>query len=58
MLKVNIVAVGKIKEKYFQEAVLEYQKRFEYLWTVNSKEKSDMWFELRALKDMAKKVKK
>ncbi len=27
MLKVNIVAVGKIKEKYFQEAVLEYQKR-------------------------------
>lgn len=38
--------------------VLEYQKRFEYLWTVNSKEKSDMWFELRALKDMAKKVKK
>lgn len=27
MLKVNIVAVGKIKEKYFQDAVKEYQKR-------------------------------
>lgn len=38
--------------------VLEYQKRFEYLWEINSKEKSDMWFELKALKDMAKKVKK
>ena len=27
MLKINVVAVGKIKEKYFTEAVLEYSKR-------------------------------
>ena len=27
MIKVKIVAVGKIKEKYFQDAVLEYSKR-------------------------------
>lgn len=27
MLKINVVAVGKIKEKYFSEAVLEYSKR-------------------------------
>ena len=27
MLKVNVVAVGKIKEKYFLDAVLEYSKR-------------------------------
>lgn len=40
------------------KTVSDYQKRFEYLWEVNSKEKSDMWFELKALKDMAKKVKK
>lgn len=27
MLKVKIIAVGKIKEKYFQDAILEYSKR-------------------------------
>ena len=27
MLKVNIVAVGKVKEKYFQDGILEYSKR-------------------------------
>ena len=27
MIKIKIVAVGKVKEKYFQEAVLEYKKR-------------------------------
>ena len=27
MVKINVVAVGKIKESYFQEAVLEYKKR-------------------------------
>lgn len=27
MIKVKIIAVGKIKEKYFQDAVLEYSKR-------------------------------
>lgn len=41
-----------------EKTISDYQKRFEYLWTVNSQEKSDLWFELKALKDMAKKVKK
>lgn len=27
MLKINVVAVGKVKEKYFQEAINEYLKR-------------------------------
>jgi 23S rRNA (pseudouridine1915-N3)-methyltransferase len=27
MIKVNVLAVGKIKEKYFNEAVFEYEKR-------------------------------
>lgn len=27
MIKINVVAVGKIKEKYFTEALLEYSKR-------------------------------
>lgn len=27
MIKINVVAVGKIKEKYFTDAILEYQKR-------------------------------
>ena len=27
MLKVNIVAVGKVKEKYFSDGILEYSKR-------------------------------
>ncbi|MBR5130764.1 MAG: phospholipase D family protein [Alphaproteobacteria bacterium] len=41
-----------------EQTISDYQKRFEYLWEVNSKEKSDMWFELKALENMAKKVKK
>lgn len=41
-----------------EKTVSDYQKRFEYLWEINSKEKSDMWFELKAIRDMAKKVKK
>lgn len=39
------------------KTVSNYQKRFDYLWAVNSKEKSNLWFELKALKDMAKKIK-
>ncbi len=27
MIKINVVAVGKVKEKYFQEAINEYSKR-------------------------------
>lgn len=27
MIKINVVAVGRVKEKYFQEGVLEYLKR-------------------------------
>lgn len=27
MIKINLVAVGKVKEKYFQDAIIEYAKR-------------------------------
>lgn len=27
MIKVNVIAVGKVKEKYFQDGILEYAKR-------------------------------
>jgi len=27
MLKVNIIAVGKVKEKYFSDGIEEYKKR-------------------------------
>ena len=27
MFKVNIVAVGKVKEKYFEQGIAEYSKR-------------------------------
>ena len=27
MLKINIICIGKIKEKYFSEAIAEYSKR-------------------------------
>ena len=29
MLKVNVVCVGKLKEKYLKDAVLEYSKRLQ-----------------------------
>lgn len=29
MLKINIIAIGKIKEKYFKDAISEYQKRLQ-----------------------------
>ena len=27
MIKIRLIAVGKVKEKYFSEAILEYSKR-------------------------------
>jgi 23S rRNA (pseudouridine1915-N3)-methyltransferase len=35
MIKINIVAVGKVKEKYFQEGVNEYLKRLNRFCRVN-----------------------
>ena len=34
-MKVNIVCVGKIKEKFFTDAILEYQKRLSRFCTFN-----------------------
>ena len=34
-MKVNIVCVGKIKEKFFTDAILEYQKRLSRFCTIN-----------------------
>ena len=38
MIKVNIVCVGKVKEKYFSEAVSEYAKRLSRYCQFNIKE--------------------
>ena len=35
MIKVNIVAVGKVKEKYFLEGILEYKKRLSKYCEIN-----------------------
>lgn len=34
-----------------EKTVARYQERFEYLWQINSKEKSDKWFKIKALKE-------
>ena len=35
MLRVNIVCVGKVKESFFRDAILEYQKRLSRYCTLN-----------------------
>ena len=35
MVKINVVAVGKVKEKYFQDAISEYLKRLSRYAKVN-----------------------
>lgn len=40
-MKITIVAVGKIKEKYFKDAVLEYTKRLSRYCTLNIIEAED-----------------
>ncbi|MCR4662157.1 MAG: 23S rRNA (pseudouridine(1915)-N(3))-methyltransferase RlmH [Clostridia bacterium] len=45
MLKINIVAVGNIKEKFFRDAIVEYQKRisrFAKLEIIEIKEKDSI----------------
>ncbi len=35
MIKVNVIAVGKVKEEYFSKAILEYQKRLSKFCSFN-----------------------
>lgn len=44
MIKVNVVAVGKVKEKYYQEAVNEYVKRLSRYAQVTVKEVKEFNF--------------
>ena len=41
MLTINIIAVGKIKEKFFTEALNEYTKRLSSFWKFNIVEVKD-----------------
>ena len=34
-MKINIIAVGKIKEKYLKEAIDEYRKRMSKFWVLD-----------------------
>ena len=35
MIKINVIAVGKVKESYFREAVEEYSKRLQKFCKIN-----------------------
>ena len=41
MLKINVICVGKIKEKYLQDAIQEYSKRLSKYCTLNITELQD-----------------
>ena len=41
MLNINIVCVGKIKEKYLQDAINEYSKILSKYWKLNIIELQD-----------------
>lgn len=37
------------------KTISAYQKRFEYLWEINTAEKSEQWFQMKALKEKQEK---
>ncbi|MEG1662440.1 MAG: 23S rRNA (pseudouridine(1915)-N(3))-methyltransferase RlmH, partial [Clostridia bacterium] len=40
-MKINVIAIGKIKEKYFEDAILEYAKRMSKFADFNIVELAD-----------------
>ena len=57
MLTINILCVGKIKEKYLKEAINEYSKRLSKYCNLNIIEVSDIKIPDRLSDSLAKTIK-
>lgn len=57
MLHINIICVGKIKEKYLKDAIEEYSKRLSKYCTLNIKELSDIPIPNNASNSIEEKIK-
>ena len=58
MLTINIICVGKLKEKFFKDAVLEYSKRLSKYCKLNILELSDEKIPTSANENILKEIKK
>lgn len=58
MLTINIICVGKLKEKFFKDAVLEYSKRLSKYCKLNILELSDEKISTSANENILKEIKK
>lgn len=58
MIKVNIIAVGKVKESYFKDAISEYSKRLNKFCQINMIEvkEENLSDEQKTLKEEAKNI--